>query len=92
MAGERQLLIRREDPHGVAIAVRLNDERGLAERDLTRERLHPVRIEIRGTSGTTQSWLPANGRSQKTSSSRNPISMAGQYARADLATLDASRV
>ncbi len=53
----------------------------------------PASSRSAGGSGTTQSWLPANGRSQKTSSSRNLTSMAPEYPRArSLATLERPRV
>ncbi len=47
MAGERHLVARREDPHPIPVAVRLQDERRLAEADLPGQREHPYAVQSR---------------------------------------------
>ena len=51
MAGERDLIVRREDPHVVAAVADRGHERRLGEPDLVRQGLHRLAVEAFGRLG-----------------------------------------
>ena len=89
MTRERQLTLGGEDTHVVA-AVRTPVTNVVSDNPIScASTCMVVAVQARGRSGTTQSWLPANGTGVNTSTSRNGTPTARQY-RSVIATLGAA--